>query len=79
MNRTSRRGHRPRHVPPLKKRCVNLTEEQVKLLRVWGRGDVSAGLRWLITAAAPLIVKVETRLQQSSAPCSSPHTSHDET
>lgn len=46
---------RRKHVPPLKKRCVNLTDEQCKLLRMWGRGDLSAGLRWLIAAAAPLI------------------------
>lgn len=39
---------RPRHVPPLKKRQINLTDVQVGLLRKWGRGDVSAGLRWLI-------------------------------
>lgn len=49
------RGHRKRHIPPLKKRNINLTDEQCKLVRSWGRGDLSAGLRWLITAAAPLI------------------------
>ncbi len=51
------RGHRRKHVPPLKKRLVNLTEDQAKLLRKWGRGDISAGLRWLIDSAASLVLK----------------------
>jgi hypothetical protein len=38
-------------------RCVYLTDEQVKLLRMWGRGDVSAGLRWLIDQSKLLIRK----------------------
>ena len=46
---------RPRANPPVKRRCVTLTDEQVKLLRMWGRGDVSAGLRWLVDTVAPLI------------------------
>jgi hypothetical protein len=46
---------RPPHDPPLKKRCVRLTDEQVRMLRAWGRGDMSAGLRWIIEAAAPLV------------------------
>lgn len=50
---------RKRHVPPLKKRYVGITEEQEKLLRMWGKGDVSAGLRWLINTAAPLIKRVD--------------------
>lgn len=45
--------------PPVIRKCVNITEAQVKLLRMWGRGDVSAGLRWLIDAAAPLVVRVD--------------------
>ena len=48
---------RPRNDPPTKQRCVLLTDAQVKLLRMWGRGDVSAGLRWLIDAAAPIVVR----------------------
>lgn len=58
MNTGAARGHRRKHVPPLKRRHVNLTDEQTRLLRAWGRGDVSAGLRWLIDAAAPLVVKI---------------------
>ncbi len=46
---------RKRHVPPLKEYHISLTEEQARLLRMWGRGDMSAGVRWLITAAKPLI------------------------
>ena len=55
---------RRRHVPPLKKRCVTITDEQARLLRMWGRGDLSAGLRWLVDAAAPLV----TRPQPPPAP-----------
>ncbi len=59
---TQKRG-RPRHDPPLKKICIRMTDEQVKLLRMWGRGDVSAGLRWLIEAAAPMIRKVGEKME----------------
>ena len=48
---------RKRNDPPTKGRCIYLTDEQVKLLRMWGRGDVSAGLRWLIDTAKTMIVK----------------------
>ncbi len=48
---------RKRHVPPLKEYHVGLTEEQARLVRMWGRGDLSAGLRWLVTAAAPMICR----------------------
>lgn len=51
---------RPRHVPPLRRRGVYITDEQCKLLRMWGRGDVSAGLRWLIDTTAPMIKKPNT-------------------
>ena len=44
---------RRRNDPPTRKVSLSLTDEQVKLLRMWGRGDVSAGLRWLIDAAVP--------------------------
>lgn len=55
-----RRGAgRPRHVPPLHTYCLCLTEDQVKLLRMWGRGDMSAGLRWLINGARTLVRKKE--------------------
>ncbi len=48
---------RKRHIPPLKNKCVRLTEEQESMLRKWGRGDVSAGLRWLIDQAKHLVRK----------------------
>lgn len=51
-------GRRP-HDPPLRTRHVNITDEQVKMLRQWGRGDVSAGLRWLIEQAKHVVRKVE--------------------
>lgn len=50
-------GGRVAHFPPLKKRTVLLTEEQAKLLRMWGRGDMSAGLRWLIDQAKEVVYK----------------------
>lgn len=46
-----RRVGRPRNDPPTKKHNVTMTDEQANLLRMWGRGDLSAGLRWLIDAA----------------------------
>lgn len=46
---------RPAHDQPLRSYSIRLTEEQARLLRLWGRGDMAAGLRWLIAAARPLI------------------------
>ena len=46
--------------PPLKMRCFRLTDAQVRLLRMWGRGDAAAGLRWLITTVAPMIRRALT-------------------
>lgn len=40
-------------------RCVYLTDDQARLLRRWGRGDASAGLRWLIDSAATRLVKTD--------------------
>ena len=68
VERTSARrkpGRKP-HVPPLKKRNLTLTDDQCKLLRMWGHGDMSAGLRWLIEAAAHLVRRVEPRPPRSS-------------
>lgn len=63
----SRRGAgRKKHYPPLKLRCVNLTDDQVKLLRLWGHGDVCAGLRWLIDMGAILVHRVEPDRPHSS-------------
>lgn len=50
---------RPKHIPPLKEITVSLTDAQIKLLRMWGRGCVSEGLRWLINTASPLILHPE--------------------
>ena len=41
----------------LKPRCIKLSDEHCKLLRMWGRGNLSAGLRWLIEVAAPMVFK----------------------
>lgn len=53
----AKRGRKPNN-PPTKARCVQLTDEQCKLLRKWGRGDMSAGLRWLIDMAVGVVVRV---------------------
>ena len=52
------------HVPPLKRRCVNITDDQAALLRKWGKGDVSLGLRWLIDQAKNLVRKVEKKEEE---------------
>ena len=48
---------RPRHNPPLIPSRLHLTEDQRKLLRVIGRGDMSAGARWLIKRAGRYILR----------------------
>lgn len=53
-------GGRKKHNPPLHKYHITMTEEQARLLRMWGRGDLCAGLRWLIDVAAPLVHKPVT-------------------
>lgn len=53
--RSGRKGHNP----PLKLRAFRLTDEQIKILRIWGRGDASTGLRWLISQAQKLICRFE--------------------
>lgn len=53
----AKRG-RKKNNPPTKACCIRITEEQIKLLRMWGHGDVSAGLRWLINNAAPFVVRL---------------------
>ena len=58
---------RKRHVPPLRCRHVCITDEQAQLLRMWGRGDLSAGLRWLIEAAAPFVVREAPPPQRRSS------------
>lgn len=61
-----RKRGRPRHDPPLVCCHLSLTEEHKRLLRMWGRGDLSAGLRWLIDVAAPLIRRDDTAPPRSS-------------
>lgn len=51
-------GRKPPPVP-MKPQWIRLTEAQAKLLRQWGRGDVSAGLRWLIDCAEKVVKKIE--------------------
>lgn len=34
-----------------------MTDAQAALLRKWGRGDLGAGLRWLVDSAALLVLK----------------------
>lgn len=50
---------RKRNNPLCARHGVYITNEQARLLRIWGKGDLSAGLRWLITAAAPMICRAE--------------------
>lgn len=54
-----KRGGSNKHIPPLKKRLVSMTDEQAKLLRMWGKGDLSAGLRWLVDQCRYLVRKVD--------------------
>jgi hypothetical protein len=51
-------GRKP-HNPPLKKRCVCVTDAQAKLLRMYGRGDLSAGLRWLVDVTAGKVRRLQ--------------------
>lgn len=53
-------GRKPSN-PPRRDVKLYITEEQVKLLRKWGRGDASAGLRWLIDTAALLVTRPEQK------------------
>ena len=52
----------------LKPRCVYITDQQAKLLRMWGHGDMSAGLRWLIDSAELLVHKITPLPQPESPP-----------
>ena len=56
---------RKRADPPTRKRYVALTDEQARLLRMWGRGDLSLGLRWLIDAAVPLLRKAGEKKEKT--------------
>lgn len=61
----SKRGRKPND-PPTKAYCVHITEEHSKLLRMWGRGDMSAGLRWLIDAAAVMVRKPDQNSEKKT-------------
>ena len=50
-------GGRRKMNPPTKPHTIRITIEQAKLLRMWGRGDMSLGLRWLIETARLVIAK----------------------
>ena len=38
---------------------VRISHKHAELLKTWGGGDLSAGLRWLVDASAQLVVRVE--------------------
>lgn len=56
-----RKRGRPRNDPPTRQRSLFLTDEQCRLLRMWGRGDMSAAVRWLIDNAVLVIRRVEVK------------------
>lgn len=61
-------------VPPRHTYQVRLTLEQAMLLIRWGGGDLSAGLRWLVDAAAPLIRQAVQRPPRSNEQHRDPRT-----
>ena len=48
---------RKKKLDPIVTYSVDITIEQAELLKRWGGGDVSAGLRWLIEAANVFVHK----------------------
>lgn len=62
---------RPKNDPPCHRCSLYLTDEQIKLLRMWGRGDMSAGLRWLVDTAKLLIWR-STRSDDRTTPPQQP-------
>ena len=48
---------RKKATDPLATYHVDITPAQASLLKGWGGGDISAGLRWLIDAASILVRK----------------------
>ncbi|MDE2237966.1 MAG: hypothetical protein KGK30_08770 [Elusimicrobia bacterium] len=55
-----RRGAGRKKLPgDMLNRNVRLMAEQARLLRLWGDGNLSAGLRWIIDVAAPLVRRAE--------------------
>lgn len=47
-------GRKPTKGPTVRY-ALDVSHRHAELLRAWGGGDMSAGLRWLIDAAAPLV------------------------
>lgn len=52
-------GRKPIYGEPIVPYSVRITRGQAELLSMWGGGDVSAGLRWLIAAAQPMVCRRE--------------------
>lgn len=42
---------RKKRSDPIATYSINITIEQAKVLKDWGNGDMSAGMRWLIEAS----------------------------
>lgn len=52
--------------PPVLVRTVLLTLEQYRLLKLWGAGNASEGMRWLVDTAALLVRKAPPDPPRSS-------------
>lgn len=50
---------RKKSTDPIVTYHVHITSAQASLLKKWGAGDISAGLRWLVEAASVLIQKIK--------------------
>lgn len=56
---------RKKHPEVLLIYSAKLTPKQARLAKMWGDGNMSAGLRWLIDAAEILVRKREDREEHS--------------
>lgn len=63
-----RSGPKPKHGSATAIYSVRLSPEQVALLRTWGGGDLSAGLRWVIDMAEARVRRVEYTSQPPPPP-----------
>lgn len=62
-----KRGRKP--IPGILICSFTLERENAKLLKQWGGGNASAGLRWLMSVVKPMIQRKEiTRPQRLPAP-----------
>ena len=64
MKKTGKHGGRRegagrKRRPELITYSVRLTAEQATLLKLWGGGSISAGVRWLISAAEMFVTRRE--------------------